>query len=104
MKFSGRPPSRGTTSWLGTAGLLLIVSRLALLEIVFAIARLTIAGLAIAWGKLDLEFVELVPLGFGALTVRNRQKLLQTAAGRNWLLCAHRYILSHCSGRAALPD
>lgn len=46
---------------------------------------LTISGLPVARGELDLELIELVPLFISALAVWNRQQFLQSAAGRNGL-------------------
>src|SRR3979490_349191 len=41
--------------------------------------------LSIARGELDLELIELVPLGFGALSLRYREQLLQALTGGNRL-------------------
>jgi hypothetical protein len=50
--------------------------------------------LSIARSEPDLELVDLVPLGFGALPLGYREKLLQTLAGGNRLLI-HDAIISH---------
>jgi acyl-coenzyme A thioesterase PaaI-like protein len=54
----------------------------------------------------DLEFVDLVPLGVGTLSVRNRQKLLQALTGRSGLRFIHGGIISsfanHSMNRAKL--
>jgi hypothetical protein len=62
---------------------------------------------AIAHGKQDLDLVQLVPLGVGALPLRDGEKLLETCAGGigRLLRFVHAAIIA-CSipeGRAAAP-
>ncbi|MEP7083704.1 MAG: hypothetical protein ABI854_03125, partial [Betaproteobacteria bacterium] len=76
MKFAGWPFTRRlplpASGFAATGVGLLIVARRSLIAMIFAIP-----WLAVARGQLDLELVQLVPLGFGALIVRNSQEFLQ---------------------------
>jgi hypothetical protein len=46
-------------------------------------------ALPVSAGQLDLELIELIPLGVGPLPFRNRQERLQASAGGNRLLFIH---------------
>jgi hypothetical protein len=48
----------------------------------------------ISGSQLDLELIELVPLGVGALSVRNRQQLLQANTRGNRLRFVHGRIIA----------
>ena len=45
--------------------------------------------LSIARSELDLKLVDLFPLGFGSLRLRNREEPLQALAGGNRLRCIY---------------
>jgi hypothetical protein len=52
-------------------------------------------ALPVSSRELDLELVELIPLGIGPLPLRDRLELLQAGAGGNWRLgFVHRDIIS----------
>jgi hypothetical protein len=51
-------------------------------------------SLPISAGQLDLELVELIPLGIGPLTFRYRLKLLQAGTGGNRWRFIHGAIIS----------
>ena len=93
VEFSGRPLARWSAPGFAAACARLMIAWRALFTVVFTITGLAIAGLAVARGQLDFEFVEFVPLGLGALAVGYGQELLQAAAGRNRLRCIHPRII-----------
>ena len=93
VEFSGRPLARWSAPGFAAACARLMIAWRALFTVVFTITGLAIAGLAVARGQLDFEFVEFVPLGFGALAVGNGQQFLHAAAGGNRLRCVHPHII-----------
>ena len=52
------------------------------------------SALSISGSQLDLKLIELIPLGVSALSVRNRQKLLQAGTRGNRLWLIHGRIIS----------
>ena len=68
--------------------LVALVALVALMTLVALVMDLSVApdalgnDVTIADGERDLDFVKLVPLGVGALPFGDREKLLETCAGR----------------------
>jgi len=52
------------------------------------------SSLSISGSQHDLELIELIPLGIGPLSVRNRQERLQANTGGNRLRVIHGGIIS----------
>lgn len=61
---------------------------------------LILGALPVSGRQNDLEFIDLVPLGVGALPVRDRQKLLQALTGGSWLRFVHGGIISSFANRS----
>ena len=52
------------------------------------------SSLSISGSQHNLELIELIPLGLGPLSLRNRQQRLQAGTGGSWLRFIHGRIIS----------